>query len=328
MPPNDMRRVFEAAKAQGRDIAIQTNATILTDRTIDLFTEFNVSVGVSVNGPGNLNGARSDLATTDRIHRNIEKMGRKGLTVGIIVTLSKTNADTDDKVDTLIRWATILGETAGVWDIRFNLMFNGGDEELWPDRARVVYLKLAEATFADPRRRWLPFREMVDNLMGMGLHPCWFQPCDPYHTDAVHAVFGHGETGNCLRTAQDGEAYLRTEERSFVRQDILYQIHWGDGGCGGCRYWNVCHGGCPAEGEGGDWRNKTRFCSAILSTYDLIENRLKGLVPNVKLVPDWPPGYQDRIDNKQAPSAMPTIDYRNVKRPSTWTRESDCGLTD
>lgn len=321
MPLNDLRTVFAAVKDMGRPIAIQTNLTIVTDATLDLFQEYGVQVGVSLNGPNDLNGARSDPHMTDRIHRNIEKALHRGLQVGIIVTLSKTNAEYDDRVNTLIKWAHHWGEK-GVDSFRFNLMFNGGDEELWPDRARVVYEKLAEATFADPKHRWLPFREMADNLMGLGLSPCWFKPCDPYHTDAVHAVLGQGEAANCLRTAHDGTAYLRTEERSFPRQDILYQIHWGDGGCGDCRYWNVCHGGCPAEGEGNDWRNKTRFCGAILSTYNLIEGKLRGLMPNINLVTDW---------NVQNPGeAVRVVEERLVNPlggPSTWTREGKRGVT-
>jgi len=109
-------------------------------------------------------------------------------------------------------------------------------------------------------------------------------PCDPYHTDAVHAIFGDGSEGNCLRTAADGVAYQRHSDRVFLRQMILKQIEQEQGGCKDCEYWAYCHGGCPAETQDSDWRNRTQWCEVIKHSYRRIEDTLSGLDPRWKRV--------------------------------------------
>ena len=311
MPLDDVRRVFEACRAMGRPIAIQSNFTIVTARTLDLLEEFNVSVGVSLNGPDELNQDRASVEVTRRVHQNIRAARERGLDVGIITVLSTTNAGYPRDRARLIEWAAELGHD-GVREFRFNPLFNGGDRELTPDQLVEVYRDLAEATLADPSRSWRPIRDWVNNLLGFGVEPCWMNPCDPYHTDAVYAVFGHGEVGNCLRTAQDGIAYLRHPQAEYVRQDILYQIPFEHGGCGGCRYWNLCHGGCPAEGVDGDWRNRSRWCQAIQATYRFLEQRLKGMLPHAKLVPD--------MTDEEGLAALD--DMLNRRRPFVLEREA------
>src|SRR5689334_14659155 len=68
MPVKEMRVICEAARDQKRRINMQTNASIVTDELLDLLVEFQVSVGVSLDGPGALNRDRhiADLEATDR----------------------------------------------------------------------------------------------------------------------------------------------------------------------------------------------------------------------------------------------------------------------
>jgi uncharacterized protein len=300
MPVPDIRRICEAAREQGRQITIQTNATIITKALLELLVEFKVFVGTSLNGPDVLNRDRVivDLAatdrTTERIHRNIEALREIGLEVGVITVLSKTNAGDDGKLARLIDWARDFGERLGIWYWRWNPLHDKSalDIELTAEQAAHAYEVLADACFADPRRIWNPFREFVDNLWGLGIQPCWMSPCDVYSTAAVDAVFGDGSRGNCLRTAGEGIPYLRDHKTEDLRQQILSQVAVEDGGCRGCRYQRVCAGGCPGEAFDDDWRNKSRFCEMYYRTYQFIEGRLLGLMPNFAPLPDW------RTDNE------------------------------
>lgn len=305
LPLEKIRQVFELCREQQRRISIQTNATLITEAHIAIFREYGVGVGVSVNGPEDLNDdrqARDPSRTrqvTKRVHQNIERMVQAGLSVSIITVLSATNAGDDDRLGRLISWAAGLGESLGIWDFRFNPLYldkndihesawgASQDLELTPERLSFVWRRLAEVCFEDHRRRWLPFREMVDNLWGLGISPCWFAPCDVYATDAVFAVLPDGSYGNCQRTSVDGTSWIRDDDMRDLRQEILPSISMSDGGCGGCRYWRVCGGGCPAEAVDSDWRNRSRFCQAIYDLYSYIEQRVKGLLPNWIPVPDW-----------------------------------------
>ncbi len=329
---DEAERLCAAAKAQGRALDMQTNATLLTDEWADLIVRYNIQVGISLNGPGALNRSRwleNNEVTdrmTQRVHDAVERIGKLGQLSGLIVVLSRTNADTDEKLDALIEWAEKwVGETCGCWSIRWNPLF-GGDEQLSPERLVEVYRRLVGATVADRHRLWLPFREFIDNLCGLGLRPCWMQPCDPYNTDAVHAIFYDGSEGNCLRTSPDGVPWQRAADKVFIRQDLLFQIPMEDGGCGGCRYWNFCHGGCPAEGEGDDWRNKTRWCDAIQGAYKAIEDGMSGWLPNWRPATNWQ-HPDDAALGRSIDARKPLINafgamVPSAKAPSTYERRS------
>lgn len=294
MPTSDMRVLMEAA--HGRPLTMQTNGSLLRQSVLDLCNEFQVSIGVSMNGPDVLNRDRraaphqsiaSDEATdrlTARIVANIEKARAMDLSVSIITVLSMTNAGDDEKLERLISWAADWGERLGIWWWRWNTLHeeaDGAEIELAPARAATVYKRLVDATFADSRRKWNPFREFVGNLTGQNLQPCWMGPCDPYNTEAVYSVFGDGSVGNCLRTAKDGVPYLRSGDGvQHFRQEVLQSISMSDGGCGGCKWWKYCHGACPAEAVDGDWRNKTRFCKMYYDTYEHICERIRGVQPD------------------------------------------------
>jgi uncharacterized protein len=287
LTPIEARNLCGGLVAQGKRLVMQTNATLLTDDWMKLIQEYKIEVGVSLNGPGPLNRARwagSEEATdrmTERVHRNVERLADAGRLAGVIVVLSTHNAGDDHQLEALIEWAGGLRTNS----IRWNPLF--GEGELTPNRLRKVYRRLLHATVANKDRAWLPFREWIDNLCGLGLMPCWMKPCDPYHTDAVHTVFGDGSEGNCLRTSPDGTPWQRAETETHIRQEILFQIPMDQGGCGGCRFFNFCHGGCPAEAVDGDWRNKTRWCEAIKATYEAIEAGLSGWIPTWKSAATW-----------------------------------------
>lgn len=306
--PEEAERLCEGLKVLKKTISMQTNGTMLTPHWLRLIEHYKIAVGVSLNGPGKLNRARwagSEAATdlmTARVHNAVEKLAKMERLNGLIVVLSTHNAGTDEDLETLIDWAHgYVGGVLDCWNIRFNPLF--GESELSQERLQVVYARLLAATTASPKHQWLPFREWIDNLCGLGLQPCWMKPCDPYQTEAVHAVFGDGSSGNCLRTSPDGTPWQRADQQSLIRQEILYQIPMGDGGCGGCRYFNFCHGGCPAEAVDGDWRNKSRWCGTILATYEAIESGLGGWLPNWRSAADWQPedpgALARSIENRQ-----------------------------
>lgn len=297
MPTSDLRKLVELVPAD-RPVVMQTNGSLLRQSLLDLCKERSIHIGVSLNGPDVLNRDRraaphqrvaTDEATdrlTARIFKNVETARAQGIEVSVITVLSKTNAGDDDKLARLIEWAADWGERLGIWWWRWNPLHeedDGADIELSPDRAAEVYCRLVDATFADERRKWNPFREFVGNLTGGPLQPCWMGPCDPYNTEAVYAVFGDGSVGNCLRTAKDGVPYLRSEDGiQHFRQEILQSIPVSDGGCGGCKWWKYCHGACPAEAVDGDWRNKSKFCKMYYETYEHISERIRGVQPDWK----------------------------------------------
>ena len=292
-----LEEFFKHVRSLGRPMTIQTNAVRVPDALLDLLVSYKVQVGTSLNGPADLNRDRRALphgrcatdaetdATTAQAEANIGRMLARGLSVSNIIVLSETNAGTSEALTRLVQWVDRLTDL-GVKRWRFILMTQDHGEsrvELSSERAVFVSKVLAELAYADTRRKWEPFMEMVGNLRGHRIGSCTQAPCDPFHTDGVYAILPDGSLGNCLRPAKDGVLTARAPTREFHRQDALQALPLTDGGCGGCQWWAWCHGGCPGEGTDGDWRNKTRHCSAITAVYELIKRRLKGMAP------DWTP---------------------------------------
>lgn len=295
MPVPDIEKLCEAIRQADREIHMQTNGSMITPAMLSLIKTYQIFVGVSINGPAELNRDRRAVphtskipeeimlkATdklTERIQNNILKMLSEGVRVGLITVLSQTNAGSPEKLKKLINWGIDM-EEAGVHSHRWNLLHQDFDEpkiELTPQEALAAWSWLADATFEVPSRAWQPFRSMYGSLNDKSPEDCWFVPCDPYATAAVRAVFHDGSLGNCLRTAKDGIPYLRAEDgEQHHRQELLRAIPFEQGGCGGCKYWMICMGGCPAEAVDSDWRNKSRFCETIYGTYDHLTRRRRG----------------------------------------------------
>lgn len=293
MPVPHIEELCAALSEDGRTISMQTNGSLITPALLEVLKRYKVTVGVSLNGPAVLNRDRrasphtskipeeilikATDKLTERIEDNVFRMLDVGVEVGIITVLSQTNAGSGGMVQTLSEWGLWM-EAKGVFSHRWNLLhqdFDVPQVELTPEQALYVYQKLTDLTFENSKRLWYPFRTMFKSIDGGSVQDCWFAPCDPYATQAVHTVLADGGEGNCMRTSKDGIPYLRAEDgEQHHRQDLLMAIPMADGGCEGCPWWKVCHGGCPGEAVGGDWRNKTRFCKTFIGTYEhLVDKR-------------------------------------------------------
>ena len=92
---------------------IQTNGSLINDRHIRLFKRSKVSVGISEDGPEDLNDVRwagtlsLTREATAKTHAAIERLVREGLTPSLIVTLHRNNA-TADKLPRMRDWFRYL----------------------------------------------------------------------------------------------------------------------------------------------------------------------------------------------------------------------------
>ena len=103
---------------------IQTNGTLINDRHIALFKKYKVIVGISVDGPDDLNDVRwagsveLTREATAKTHAAIERLVREGLTPSLIVTLHRNNA-TADKLPRMRDWFRYL-DTLGITSVRLH----------------------------------------------------------------------------------------------------------------------------------------------------------------------------------------------------------------
>lgn len=278
-PINDLEHMLEWAASINAPAGIQTNGTILTDRHIELFKKYKVGIGVSIDGPDELNSARAaqdpkaTIATTRLAIRNLERLITEGLNPSLIVTLTRQNASLQH-LDRLIRWLLHLRDS-GLNYLNLHTLEPHGDNWLqmpqdWQS-AMMLHLKKELVGF----KHVSPFDDMRKSLMQESGSHCTFNFCDPYTTASVRGIDGQGTRSNCGRTNRDGISYVKGDKAGFERYLSLYLTPMDQGGCGGCRFFLACGGGnCPGEAEGGDWRAKTVHCETLFSIFEQTEREL------------------------------------------------------
>ncbi|OLE20957.1 MAG: hypothetical protein AUG49_23145 [Catenulispora sp. 13_1_20CM_3_70_7] len=87
----DLLAPFASLRAAGRvRHSVQTNATLINDRWCDLLTAHDFSIGVSLDGPADLDARRTDRAgrpAHDRIMTGIDKLRERGIAFSVIAVV-------------------------------------------------------------------------------------------------------------------------------------------------------------------------------------------------------------------------------------------------
>lgn len=273
-----IERLFAWSSSINAPIGLQTNAASISEKHFELFQKYRVSVGVSVDGPEDLNDwrqAKNPAMTrtlTTRSIANLERLLRDGISTSLIVTLSAHNAGSDDKLSRLIAWLLGLRDL-GMKHLNIHLLETGHGPN---DTAHALSQERQIEALRRLRRELIgfshvsPFDDMRAKLTE-GQANCVWNACSPYSTPAVSGIGPHGERSRCGRLNTDGVPWERSQTHGHERYLSLFLTPMSKGGCGGCRFWLACFGNCPGEGEGSDWRNRTRHCPSLLALFDDIE---------------------------------------------------------
>ncbi|HEY1353044.1 MAG TPA: radical SAM protein [Ktedonobacteraceae bacterium] len=284
LPLADLEELFRWGRETYGRSGIQTNGILLNDEHLRLFQTYNVDVGVSIDGPDELNDLRWHVnlertrRNTDCVLANIERLCREHRPPGLIVTLHRGNA-TADTLPRLHAWVRQM-DALGIRSMRLHLL------EIENEAVRQAY-SLSDAenvqallSFADLQEELTELRfdvldEMEQSLLGRDQHvSCVWRACDPYTTEAVHGVEGNGQASNCGRTNKDGIDFIKAERANYARYLALYQTPQQAGGCQGCRFFLLCKGQCPGTALHGDWRNRSELCEVWKQVFSHLEHKL------------------------------------------------------
>lgn len=284
LPLADLEELFRWGMERFGQSGIQTNGLLIKSEHITLFKRYNIHVGVSVDGPAELNDLRWHVNlektrhNTEIILANIARLCREHQPPGLIITLHRLNA-TEEKLPRLHAWVREL-DALGIRSVRLHLLevesefirraYSLSDEE----NARAL---LSFATLQEELKnvRFDVLGEMERSLLGRDQHAsCVWLACDPYTTEAVRGIEGNGQSSNCGRTNKDGVDFIKAEERGFERYLSLYHTPQEDGGCRGCRFFLMCKGQCPGTAVDGDWRNRSEMCGVWKRVFIHLERKL------------------------------------------------------
>ncbi len=291
MPVADLEDLWAWGLRNYGTNAVQTNGVLINDAHIRLFKTYKVAAGISIDGPGALNGlrrrgdARQTAEATARTEAAIERLCHERVWPSLIVTLHRTNAAAES-LPRLVAWFRHLDEL-GVPAVRLHLLesetaairekFSLTTEE---NVAALLALQALEPGLT--RLKFDLFAEMRRLLMGRDYgSSCVWNACDQYTTHAVRGVEGHGERSNCGRTNKDGVNFVKADLTGYERYLALYATPQEFGGCAGCRFFLMCKGQCPGTAIDGDWRNRTEHCEVWKALFTDLEAELmrEGALP-------------------------------------------------
>jgi uncharacterized protein len=319
----DLEFLFDYAHKKFGSSSIQTNGALINDNHIRMFKQYNVTVGISIDGPNELNGLRKLRRDPAKTHEataatmaNISKIRDAGLSSGIIITLHRENCSPDrfPRLLNFIRWLGDIGIKGGnIHTLEEESTMSTKDYVLTPEENIDIFLKLAQFMSKEENKdlQWNPFAQIKGQLLANDDDVlCYWRRCDPLNTQAVHGIEGDGTISNCGRTNKEGINWTKAPGHHFARYISFYNTPTEMGGCQGCRFWSVCGGSCPGEAIDGDFRNKTTHCAmqkAMLTHYEneLVEEgyepfTLSDKLPIIeKLVMDHI-FIQENISNQQA----------------------------
>jgi uncharacterized protein len=284
LPATDLRELWAWGLERYGQNSIQTNGVLVTDEHVDMFKEYKVEVGISFDGPGELNDARwmGTLQRTREATRKTEdaiaRLCQEGIPPSLILTLHRTNA-IGHRLGRLQEWLLEI-EAMGVRSARLHIL------EVDEEQVRAKYALtveenvetfLAMLDFEDrlTTLRFDLFSEMRQLLLGEDERTsCVWNACDPYTTRAVRGVEGMGRASNCGRTNKDGIDFVKSDREGLERYLALYHTPQEHGGCSGCRFFLMCKGQCPGTSIDGDWRNRSEHCEVWKRLFSRLEQDL------------------------------------------------------
>lgn len=293
---------------------IQTNGNLITDEHIEMFIRCKTHVGISIDGPGELNDARwagnveSTRKQTKRTEVNLKKLISHGKThpfllPSLIVTLHAGNVG-KTAFPKFISWLREL-DALGVQHINLHDIENDYKAEKWllPIEEYIDrFIDLWELQSSFCNIKFQMFREIITLLSGGDKDTvCIWRACDPYNSDSVRGIEHDGTPSFCTRSVKDGKLWLPAEgcgtpdhenrrngfpaTRHYERQLALYVTPQDLGGCKDCPYWILCQGSCPGTSMQRDWRMRTVLCPLIKRLFAHGEAILRKA--GIPIVTDW-----------------------------------------
>ena len=221
---------------------IQTNGTLINDEHIRLFKAYKVSVGVSIDGPGELNDVRwhGTLEQDPRGHRQERAGDRAPVSRGLSAEPHRHAAPRQCRGGPAARSCSVGFTSWSEWAyvrVRLHLL-ESESEAVRAKYALTVEENVAALLGIAALRRNLKslefdlFADMRRMLLGQDeSSACVWNACDPYTTQAVQGVEGHGQRSNCGRTNKDGIDFVKGDKPGYERYLALYATPQQAGGC-------------------------------------------------------------------------------------------------
>jgi uncharacterized protein len=284
VPEADLEDLWAWGWEKFQKNGIQTNGALINESHIQLFKKYRVHVGISIDGPGELNDVRwagsleGTRRATARTEAAIRRLCEERMRPSIIVTLHRCNA-VGERLERLTAWLRELDDL-GIRAVRLHILevdnpITREKYTLTTEENIETFLHFAKVEGTFKNIRFDVFNDIRNLLTGADSNAtCIWQACDPFTTSAVRGIEGHGQRSNCGRTNKEGVDFVKADRPGYERYISLYYTSQEAGGCKGCRYFLMCKGQCPGTSINGDWRNRSEHCLVWKELFEHFEKDL------------------------------------------------------
>lgn len=261
--------------------AMQSNLWLLTDELCDLFREYSVSLGTSLDGPEPINDAQRGQGYFERTMAGLERARKHGVDAGCICTFTAQSAPhTQEIFDFFLREGLNFSIHAAVPSLRHP------DAEGWsisPQAHGQLLVDMLERYLANlDKIRISTLDAMCRSVSSKRGSICTFTDCLGGHLavapdGAIHPCQRFAGTRECqLGNVHDGAG--QTPAASPVWKQFQVWQERIKKECNGCSHLDYCRGGCPYNAlaaSGGDFHGAGRdpHCPSYQRFFDHVVNR-------------------------------------------------------
>ena len=260
LPLKVLERLFLEMLRLGGGGSVQSSLSNLKPEHFRLFKTYNIEVGTSLDGFGELNRFRTN--DPDDVWSKFLELKREGVSGGFLTVISKANGlpEQRDQFKDFVRSLHRERTQARLLPGRHP----NPDIQLTIPEALDFYSDILDFMIDEDIKGWSPFSDVVHATQDDWEKVwCRFSGCDPFSTSAGIVITREGYITTCHKFKDKDYNFINP--RKDTRANLLYQTD-----CKGCNWFRFCRGGCPADAVDFDWRNKTYWCPV----YKMIFNRL------------------------------------------------------
>ncbi|QRY55976.1 radical SAM protein [Sphingobacterium siyangense] len=287
----DLEKVLSFGFERFGENNLLTNGILITEKHFDLFKKYNVNIGLSIDGPDELNDVRW-AGTVERTreytriaNENLVKLLQSDIATGLNFQITKCNSS-PERISRMFDWLSSLDQL-GLTTARIHVLEVDYSEKLKNHAFSTEENIVAFRQYKHFEKQLNNVRfDLFDNMRSQLLaleqpEDCVWSACDAYTTEAVSGIDGQGRKNNCGNTDKEGINFQKPRKQGYERYLALYHVPDKYGGCQNCRFFLQCKGQCPGTAKDGDWRNKSENCALFKVLFEEIEQEIvsEGITP-------------------------------------------------
>jgi len=290
-------RLREILKPKNLKLNMQSNLWLLTDEFCQLFGEFGISLGTSLDGPEEITDAQRGRGYFRRTMAGIELARKQGLNVGCICTFTRQSAPQADKImDFFVQEGLEISVHAAVPPLDGSCVdqqsglsrraIRETEADRWalsPEDYGGLLVQLLDSYLANLQRIRINTLDRLSRSVSCGEGGiCTFSDC----LGSYLAIAPDGGIYPCQRFAglvsyRLGNVTSRPNLEQLTRTPVWQLFKEREGRladeCGGCPHYNICKGGCPynalAAGCGPAGSSKDPYCPSYRRIFSHITER-------------------------------------------------------